>query len=137
MRDGGRTTKHTKYTEERILLAETRRDKFLAGVCQRPLTLRQRNNGSVIHARCCLGKNGHETPFTGGGWGVGEMATCRATTIFPPTLALPRRGGGDCFRPAPSHPRWQEFSPSVLFVYFVWFVVHFLCRPSADCMGLA
>ena len=34
-------------------------------------------------------------PLTGGGWGVGEETNCRATAISPPTLTLPRQGGGD------------------------------------------
>jgi hypothetical protein len=34
-------------------------------------------------------------PLTGGGQGVGEVATCRDDGNFPPTLTLPREGGGD------------------------------------------
>jgi len=44
-------------------------------------------------------------PFTGppggvGGWGVGDEANCRAATNFPPTLTLPRQGGGDTDQPS-------------------------------------
>jgi len=34
-------------------------------------------------------------PLTGGGWGVGEDATCGYDGTFPPTLTLPRQGGGN------------------------------------------
>jgi len=36
-------------------------------------------------------------PLTGGGWGVGEGAPCRYHGNFPPTLTLPRQGGGNVF----------------------------------------
>jgi len=36
-------------------------------------------------------------PLTGGGWGVGDNATCDYRGTFPPTLTLPRQGGGNIF----------------------------------------
>ena len=34
-------------------------------------------------------------PLTGGGQGVGEVATCRFHIYFPLFLTLPRQGGGN------------------------------------------
>jgi hypothetical protein len=41
---------------------------------------------------CALKRFGAQA---GGGWGVGEAATCRFHGELPPTLTLPRKGGGD------------------------------------------
>lgn len=52
-------------------------------------------NGAEVHAQVRIAP----PPLTGGGWGVGEAAVAsnHEECNLPPTLTLPRKGGGDSF----------------------------------------
>jgi len=58
--------------------------------------------GTSKKIQCCPDKSLHEAPppFTGGGWGVGEEAKCRAAASFPPNPnPPPQRGEGTIWCP--------------------------------------
>ena len=53
---------------------------------------------SALHCHCPARLwNLAPPPLTGGGWGVGAAAGSSKDGTFPPTLPLPRKGGGDFF----------------------------------------
>ena len=52
---------------------------------------------SALHCHCPASLHVTPPPLTGGGWGVGAATNGSKGGTFPPTLTLPRQGGGNYF----------------------------------------
>ena len=52
---------------------------------------------SALHCHCPASLHVTPPPLTGGGWGVGAATNGSKYGTSPPTLTLPRKGGGDFF----------------------------------------